>query len=82
MPLYKNGVLVGGVGVDSNLILSALVYVGGISVDESIALAGQAGYNAPQSIIATNVLVNGIRLPYVDATDETSGGGGIGCSQF
>ena len=67
VPLYKNGVLVGGVGVDSNLILSALVYVDGISGDESIALAGQAGYNPPQDLLATNVLINGIRLPYVNA---------------
>jgi len=82
VPLYKNGVLVGGVGVDSNLILSALVYVGGISVDESIALSGQSGYNAPQSIIATNVLINGIRVPYVDAEPPTLGAAALVPANF
>jgi uncharacterized protein GlcG (DUF336 family) len=66
VPLYKGGVLVGAVGVDSNTILSALVYVGGSDVDENIAIIGQSGYAPPSGILATQVLLNGIRLPYAD----------------
>jgi uncharacterized protein GlcG (DUF336 family) len=68
VPLYKNGQLVGGVGVDSSPELSALVYVSGPSLDESVAMSAQFGYGAPSGIIATNVLLNGIRLPYSSAT--------------
>jgi uncharacterized protein GlcG (DUF336 family) len=64
VPLYKNGVLVGGVGVDSNTILSALVYDGSGNVDEDIAVEGQTGYSPPPGILATEVLLNGLRLPY------------------
>ncbi len=64
VPLYKNGILVGGVGVDSNSFLSALVYDGDGDVDEDIAVNAQTGYNPPSQILATQVLLNGIRLPY------------------
>jgi uncharacterized protein GlcG (DUF336 family) len=64
VPIYKNGVLVGGVGIDTNTILSALVYVGGASVDENIAVIAQTGYAPPSGILATQVLINGLRLPY------------------
>ena len=30
-----------------------------------MALAGQTGFRPPSSIVATNVLINGIRIPYV-----------------
>jgi uncharacterized protein GlcG (DUF336 family) len=73
VPLYKGSVLVGAVGVDSNAILSALVYVGGSDLDESIALAGQAGYTPPSGILATQVLINGIRVPYVNSGVSPSG---------
>ncbi len=66
VPLYKNGVLVGGVGVDSTPELSALVYLATPSKDEDVAMVAQTGYRAPTGIVATNVLLNGIRLPYTD----------------
>jgi uncharacterized protein GlcG (DUF336 family) len=64
VPLYKNGVLVGAVGVDSHATLSALIYVAGTDVDEDVAVAAQSGYGPPPGIVATQVLLNGIRLPY------------------
>ncbi len=64
VPLYKGGVLVGGVGVDSNTILSALVYDANSNVDENIAVEAQTGYSPPSGILATQVLINGLRLPY------------------
>ena len=73
VPLYKNGVLVGGVGVDTNTVLSALVYVDGSSTDEAIAVLAQTGYNPPSNIIATNVLINGIRLPYTSFSGNVNG---------
>jgi len=64
VPIYKNGVLVGGVGVDSSSLLTALLYVDGSDVDENIAVIAQNGYAPPSEILATNVLINGFRLPY------------------
>lgn len=64
VPLYKGGVLVGGVGVDTSTLLTALVYVSGTDLDENIAVEAQSGYGPPDEILATHVLINGIRLPY------------------
>jgi len=82
VPLYKNGELVGGVGVTgdgspTDLAPAAAVFFnqtqpsattgfkGGSDVDELVALAGQTGFRPSSKIVATNVLVGGIRLPYV-----------------
>ena len=73
VPIYKSGVLVGAVGVDSNTILSALVLDQGFNTDEAIALAAQACYQPPEGILATQVLLNGIRLPYVATSAAGSG---------
>ena len=73
VPLYKGGVLVGAVGVDSNTILSALVYVAGANTDENIAVAAQSGYVPPSGILATQVLINGIRLPYTSFSGGSLG---------
>ncbi len=40
------------------------VYIGGYDTDEDVAVAGQAGFAPSSSITATNVFINGIRLPY------------------
>lgn len=37
----------------------------GRDTDEEIALAGQTNYRAADEILASNVLINGIRIPYV-----------------
>lgn len=37
----------------------------GQDTDELVALAGQTGFRPPAEIVATNVLINGIRIPYV-----------------
>ena len=62
VPLYKNGVLVGGFGVaganDSFNFLNR-------TVSEDIALAGQAGYSPSPAIFGSRVFADGIRLPYV-----------------
>jgi len=82
VPLYKNGELVGGVGVTgdsspSNLSPAAFLLgstppessTAGFKVaadtDENVALAAQSGFRPVSSILATNVLLGGIRVPYV-----------------
>ncbi|MEI6714592.1 MAG: heme-binding protein [Verrucomicrobiota bacterium] len=82
VPLYKNGELVGGIGVTgdgspSNLspiaavldgetrLTSTLGFKSTRDLDEEVALAAQSGYRPSAGILATNVLLGGIRIPYV-----------------
>ncbi len=75
-PLYKNNQLVGGIGVfaDATDSLSGILArelsntVPAGNKDEAVALAGQIGYKPPAEIKATNVTINGLRVPYVNAT--------------
>ena len=82
MPLYKNGSLVGGIGVTGAGTPAPIVgfraenpfvYVASSDTDEDVALAGQKGYAPSSSITANNVLISGIRLPYVSTSTSTSG---------
>jgi uncharacterized protein GlcG (DUF336 family) len=52
--LYRSGVLVGGLGVSGD----------GVDQDDFVTNAGTKGFEAPDSIRADQVLVNGVRLPY------------------
>ena len=54
-PLYKNGVLVGGIGVSGD----------GVDQDDLISFAGSAGFEAPTGIRSDTVTVRGAALPYV-----------------
>ena len=82
VPLYKDGHLVGGIGVTgdgspTDLCPAAAIFLKqtqtdattgfkeGRDLDELVALAGQTGFRPDGSIVATNVLINGIRIPYV-----------------
>ena len=68
-PLYKNGVLVGGVGVlaDGNYALDLNVLDIDSDLDERIALAGTVGFEAPPAIRANMIYVDGTQLRYSDA---------------
>jgi uncharacterized protein GlcG (DUF336 family) len=55
VPLYKNGVLVGAIGISGD----------GIDQDDIISAAGAQGYAPPAGIRADQILVRGVRLPFV-----------------
>ncbi|PZQ57951.1 MAG: hypothetical protein DI570_18945 [Phenylobacterium zucineum] len=69
-PLYKNGVLVGGVGViaDGAYSLDTNTLDVDDDADEAIAFAAQSGFDAPTEIRAERVTVDGTTLRFSDAT--------------
>lgn len=68
LPLYKNGVAVGGVGIEGD----GLYTVDRIPTDndqpfeELIAVAATRGFESPALVRADNILVEGIRLPFAN----------------
>jgi len=68
-PLYKNGVLVGGVGVLADGIYGFDPNILDVDsdVDERIALAGTVGFEALELIRANRIAVDGTALRYSDA---------------
>jgi uncharacterized protein GlcG (DUF336 family) len=55
LPLYKNGVLVGGLGVSGD----------GVDQDDFATAAGAANFQAPAAMRADQVFDEGVRLPYI-----------------
>lgn len=75
LPIYKNGVVVGGIGVISDGTYSADISLRDIDSDlemqdELIALAGITGFEAPRGIRAFNITVEGNSLRYTDTTND------------
>jgi uncharacterized protein GlcG (DUF336 family) len=54
-PLYINGVLVGGLGVSGD----------GVDQDDFVTAGGGVGFEAPASIRADQIVIDGVRLPYL-----------------
>ncbi|PZQ20741.1 MAG: hypothetical protein DI569_14450 [Sphingopyxis macrogoltabida] len=82
LPLYKNGVLVGGIGVMGDGVYGSDPNILDIDNDaeEFIALAGTRGFEAPTTITADKITVDGTALRFSDATYAgltTSGGAGF-----
>jgi len=55
VPLYRNGTLIGGLGVSGD----------GVDQDDYVSAGGGAGFDAPPSTRADQVVINGVRLPYL-----------------
>jgi len=69
LPLYKNGALVGGVGVAGNGVAVTDItpaIIAKTDSDEDVALAGQTGFQPASSILASKVFIGGIRLEYTE----------------
>ncbi|MEL6540030.1 MAG: hypothetical protein AAFP79_07660 [Pseudomonadota bacterium] len=68
-PLYKNGVVVGGVGVlaDGEYSFDPNTLDIDNDVDEVIALAGTVGFEAPISIRAERITADGTQLRFSDS---------------
>lgn len=68
VPLYKNGVAVGGIGVEGDGIYTVdRVPTDNDQPDEEIiAVAGTRGFEAPALIRADNILVEGVRLAFAN----------------
>jgi uncharacterized protein GlcG (DUF336 family) len=66
IPLYKNGVAVGGVGVEGDGLYSIdrVVTDNDQPFEEIIAIAASQNFTAPSLIRANNILIEGIRLPF------------------
>ena len=67
-PLYKNGVLVGGIGVmgDGDYAFDNNVLDVNNDAEEAIALAGTQGFAAPEAITADKISVDGTLLRFSD----------------
>lgn len=65
--LFKNGVLVGGIGVVgyADPVITGLDTSFLASDNERIALSGQAGFRPAAPLAGSNVLIDGIRLAYL-----------------
>jgi uncharacterized protein GlcG (DUF336 family) len=67
VPLFKNGILIGGVGVVgySDAAVSGFDTSFLQTENEHIALSGQAGYRPDPQLDGSNVLIDGLRLAYL-----------------
>jgi uncharacterized protein GlcG (DUF336 family) len=55
VPLYKNGRLVGGLGISGD----------GVEQDDYVAALGAQGFEAPPEIRADQITIRDVRLPYL-----------------
>ncbi|MBK7391700.1 MAG: heme-binding protein [Chloracidobacterium sp.] len=71
IPLYKNGVAVGGVGIEGDGLytIDRDPIDNDQSAEEIIAFAAARGFESPALIRADNILVEGIRLPWANVTN-------------
>lgn len=70
LPLYKNGVAVGGIGVEGNGVytLDFNPTDSDQSLEEMSAAAGTFGFSAPGKIQGDQILIDGVTLPFANTT--------------
>jgi uncharacterized protein GlcG (DUF336 family) len=70
-PLYKNGVAVGGVGVEGDGLYTLDKDPTDFDkpFEERIAVAAQRGFQPPDLIRGDNIIAGGVRLAYLNVTD-------------
>ena len=75
-PLYKNGVVVGGIGVmaDGQYGFDTNVLDTDADAEEAIAAAGTLGFEAPEGIRANHIFVDGTSLRYSDVAGLLTNG--------
>ncbi len=69
LPLYKDGVVVGGIGVMADGIYGIDLFISNIDndVDELIAVAASTGYSAPADVRANRITADGRSFRYIDS---------------
>jgi uncharacterized protein GlcG (DUF336 family) len=70
VPLYKNGLRVGGIGIEGDGFYGGVLdpTAKDVPVEELVAVAATRGFEAPAEITGDKIIVNGIRFPYVNAS--------------
>jgi uncharacterized protein GlcG (DUF336 family) len=71
-PLYRNGLVVGGVGVEGDGVYGVDTDPADFDTpaEERAALAGAHGFDAPDLVRADQILADGIRLPFANAVPQ------------
>lgn len=71
MPLYKNGRVVGGIGVMADAVYGLDLDISDLdaNIDEILAVAGSSGFTAPVGIRANRITADGRSLRYSDTAD-------------
>jgi uncharacterized protein GlcG (DUF336 family) len=70
VPIYKNGIAQGGVGIEGDGVYGIDREPADFDqpFEEIIAVSAVRSFETPSTIRADNILVNGIRLPFVNVT--------------
>src|SRR5262249_14709554 len=71
-PLYRNGLVVGGVGVEGDGVYGVDTDPADFDApaEERAALGGARGFDAPDLVRADQILADGIRLPFANAVPQ------------
>src|SRR5262249_12765333 len=75
-PLYRNGLVVGGVGVEGDGVYGVDPDPADFDApaEERAALGGARGFDAPELVRADQILAPGIRLPFANAVPQAAQG--------
>ena len=73
-PIYKNGEAVGGVGIEGDGVYTVDRDPADFDqpFEEAIAISATRGFEAPSQVRGDNILVDGIRLTYLNVTNAPS----------